>query len=228
MATKYDDLVLLIQANIGEYSSVADKCLDELRLSMTWIGYYLNCDAGNPALLLAEGAYGAAVESVSLTALGLSRPATLALRSHYELSLQYLFYREHPREWKAIASFMGQSILPGAVKKYLRENYVQYGERVSKLEKRSSRNLSDVYGTLSGVAHGYAINSVSKAENPSHLVCSPNVVASIISICHDTSEVLSDVFLSAFDNNWMSVPQHVRDSVAKRYGSVNPTEELSF
>lgn len=228
MANKYDDLITLIQSNVGEFSSIADKCLDEMRLSMSWIGYYLTCDADNPALLLAEGAYGAAVESLSLTAFGLARPATLALRSHYELSLQYLFYREHPREWKTVSSFMGQGVLPSAVKKYLKENYIQYEDRMAKLEKKKTRALSDIYGTLSGVAHGYAINSISKAESPTQLVGSPEVVKSMISMCHDTSEVLSDTFLSAFDSNWMSVPQYVRDSVASRFHGSNTASELSF
>ena len=228
MATKYDDLQALIHSNLAEFAPVADKCLDELHLSMTWIGHYLACDADNPALLLAEGAYGAAVECVSLTAFGLARPATLALRSHYELSLQYLFYREHPREWKTVTSFMGQGVLPGVVKRYLKDNYIQYDERVSKLEKKKSRGLSDVYGTLSGVAHGYAVNSISKAQNPAQLVSSTDAVTSLISLCYDTSELLSDVFLSAFDSNWMSVPQHVRDSVSTRFGGTNPAGELGF
>lgn len=229
MAGKYDDLAALVQSNIGEYTPIADQCLEELRLSMTWVGHYISCDTDNPALLLAEGAYGAAVEALSLVAFGLSRPATLALRSHYEFSLQYLFYREHPREWKTVSSFMGQAVLPGVVKKYLKDNYASFDDRLGKLEKKKTRSMDDIYGILSGVAHGYAINSISKAENPVDLVNPKHIVTSMISLCHDTSEILSDTFLSAFDNNWMSVPQLVRDNASARFGSgVNAGSELSF
>jgi len=227
-SASFTALLDAINGNFAAFSAIAEQCREELKLSMTWIGAFLDGAPGNHAALLAEGAYGSAVEAVSLAAFGLARPSSLALRSHYELSLQYLYYKDHPKEWAGVSTFRAQGLLPSVVKKYLKENYPSFEERYTKLLKVKTRASDDVYGVLSGVAHGYALNAIPLATKPEQILGSIGALTSLKALFHDTAEVISDTCLASFESNWMSVPDYIKESVSNRLNGKNPGTELSF
>ena len=166
----YEGLLAEIARVLPDASPVANDAAEKLQLSLAWIGQCENAGGEHPSRVILQGAYGSAVESVSLTAFGLLRPAMLALRSHYELCLQYLFLKDHPRETQSLLEFRWQAPLPSALTKYLREHAPNFETRFGQLKKNRRRTMEEVYGLLSGVAHGNAINSISSATLPSDLV----------------------------------------------------------
>lgn len=224
----YAQLRLKFETLAAEFDPLAQQALEKLRPSMAWVGHYLNCDAQDSAEILLKGAYGSAVESVSLTALGLVRPAMLSLRSHYELCLQYLYFQDHPREMRSLLDYRWQGPLPAAVKKYLKEHSSSFEPRFSSLSKVRRRTMEEVYGMLSGVAHGNALNSVSIALQPDDLIESAESVTQSIGIFEGVGEIISDHFLSDFSSNWMSVPSVVQADVADRFQGKSPADELSM
>lgn len=221
-------LIDRISTSLTELAPVAVEASQKLKLSMAWVGHCLNSAEGAKSDIILKGAYGCAVESVSLASFGLLRPAMLSLRSHYELCLQYLYFKDHPRELQSFLDFRVQGPLPGVVKKFLKEHSPCFESRLTKLTKVRRRTIEDAYGILSGVAHGNALNSISSATHPADLVEEKEIVKQSIAIYEGVSEMISDIFLSDFASNWMSVPQIVQLDVAERMCAASPPNELGM
>ena len=181
-----------------------------------------------PCEVLLKGCYGSAVEAVSLVSFGLVRPAVLSLRSYFELSLQYLYYKDHPVEWRSVLGYRAQPVLPGNVKKYLRENYEKFERRFTKLSRVKTRKQQDCYQVLSGVAHGAAVNAMSSAVRPVELVETEQVVSQSVSIFHEVGEHAFDVYVSSFEGNWLSLSEETRDELKVRFKEKQAKKELQF
>lgn len=224
----YAELIDAVGHALPKSAIAADAATEHLKASLTWISVHMERDPPHLCDHLLKGSYGAAVEAVSLLSFSLVRPAVLSLRSHYELSLQFLYYKDHPIEWRNVLAFRAQPNLPAVNKKYLRENYAGFEKRFTILCKNKTRRDDDCYDRLSGIAHGTAINSISTATTPKELIESEDVVRQCIEIFNSTGEYLSDVYLSAFEGNWMSLPDFVRTSINYRFDTKNPRVELDF
>ena len=209
-------------------SSYADMCMDHIRRSLVWTGRQMDVGSSTPYDILLNGCYGTAVEAVSLVSFGLIRPAVLSLRAHYELSLQYLFYKDHPVEWRNVFDFRSQPILPGVVKKYLRDNFPKFDRRFKTLLDVRTRPNEDCYQVLSGIAHGTAINSISSATKPADLVESEGVISKSVAVFHDVGEYICDIYVSSFESNWLSLPEMTRDDLEARFGDKSPRAELDL
>lgn len=226
--SQYSDLLKKFDSAVEELEPFANQASEKLKLSTAWIGHYLKVEADENAASLLKGSYGCAVEAVSLTALGLLRPAMLSLRSHYELCLQYLFFQDHPRELRSLLDYRSQGPLPSVVKKYLKDHSASFESRFIALSKVRHRTMEDVYGILSGVAHGNALNSISTSSQPTDMIEKPEAVSQSISIFEGVGEIISDHFLSDFQSNWISVPTVVQHDAAARFQGKKPSEELSM
>lgn len=226
--TDYDALAATVAAKVDANSGVADKCKEHLRLSLTWANLHHQNDRYKHCELLLQGSYGTAVEAVSLLSFGLVRPAVLSLRAHYELSLQFLFYKDHPVEWKSVISFRNQANLPGANKKYLKDFYSDFDARHKSLLAFKTRENDDCYGVLSGIAHGTAIHSIALATKPQELVENDHIVASAKAVFSDVAESISDINVACFDGNWLSLPDLVRADLTSRFVGKTPASVLKI
>ena len=225
---KFRELATVVEAQIAVNSSYADMCMDHIRRSLVWTARQTDVRSSTPYDVLLNGCYGTAVEAVSLVSFGLIRPAVLSLRAHYELSLQYLFYKDHPVEWRNVFDFRSQPMLPGVVKKYLRDNCPKFDRRFKTLLGVRSRPNEDCYQVLSGIAHGTAVNSISSATTPADLVESEGVVSKSVAVFRDVGEYICDIYVSSFESNWLSLPEMTRDDLESRFGDKSPRAELDF
>lgn len=224
----YSALLTLAQSRLASNSVIADACAKHLRLSLAWTAHFMHLHKGIHCDLLLRGCYGAGVESVSLVAAGLLRPAILSLRSHYELSLQFLFYKDHPIEWRNVSSFRTQPTLPGVNKKYLKDNFPTFDDRFKELSKKKVRRHEDCYDALSGVAHGTALHSISQATAPQDLVEENSTLSQAESIFLSAGEFLNDVHVSCFDSNWLSLPESTRSNLEARFSPASARETLTL
>ena len=225
---KFQEFATIVESRIATNASYAERCMDNLRLSMVWTALYMETCSSTPCEVLLKGCYGAAVEAVSLVSFGLVRPAVLSLRSHFELCLQYLYYKDHPVEWRNVLEYREQPILPSMVRRYLRKNYSKFEHRFSQLSHVKTREVEDCYEILSGVAHGAAINAISSAAKPVDLVESEEVVSQSVSIFREVGEHTLDVYVSSFEGNWLSLPNGTREELGARFGRKRPSKELQF
>ncbi len=224
----YNAFAAAVAAQVGANTETADECKEHLRLSLTWTAKNLKSTQHQHCKLLLRGSYGTAVEAVSLLSFGLVRPAVLSLRAHYELSLQFLFYKDHPVEWEGVMSFRKQPNLPRANKKYLKEFYPDFDSRLNTLLATKSREHDDCYDVLSGIAHGTAIHSITSATKPEELVEKKNIVDSAKNVFSDVAETISDINVACFESNWLSLPNLVQENLTNRFEGKTPASELNM
>lgn len=226
--TPYDILLATVSAQLFRSAQIADTCRDFLRPSLIWTARSLQVEPSLHCIDLCKGSYGAAIEGVSLISFGLVRPAILSLRAHYELSLQFLYYRDHPVEWRNVTAYRSQPNLPGVNKKYLRDFYPYYEKRIGRLSKVKESSVDDCYEVLSGVAHGTALDSISSATEPKDLVESKTVVSSAAAIFQSVGETLFDTHVAAWESNWVSLPEIAKELLERRFKDKNPKGELEL
>lgn len=225
---KYLGFSAAVTSAVNEYGPIADRCADNLRCALTWTARHMEVEPRSECKVLLQGGYGSAVEAVSLVSFGLVRPAILSLRSYYELTLQFLYYKDHPVEWRNVKSYRSQPNLPGQNKKYLRDNFPKFEKRFKKLETIKCRANEDCYTILSGVAHSTAINSISAATIPRELIENRETVVQVENIFLEVGECVSDIHVASFESNWLSLPDLVQSNLRARLGDKNPSQELDF
>ena len=226
MAGELSEFTSMVSAQVDLNKDTVEECKEYLQLSLGWIALHLSDERHNHCHLLTKGCYGTAVEAVSLLAFGLIRPAILSLRAHYELELQFLYYRDHPIEWRSVMAFRTQPTLPSVNKKYLRDFFPAFAARFKTLTANCSRAHEDCYAVLSGVAHGTAIHSVSTATKPQELVEDEQTVASAKTVFKDVAETISDINVACYESNWLSLPQLVQENLTTRFVGKQPGTEL--
>lgn len=224
----YSALLEKIEQGLPLNSVIAGKCSEALRPSLFWIGRHMDSINDYCCGELLRGSYGAAVEAVSLVSFGLVRPAVLSLRAHYELSLQFVYYKDHPIEWRTVKQFRAQPSLPSINKKYLRDNYSTYEKRTTALSKHKESEIADCYEVLSGIAHGTALDSISAAVLPADLVEENAIVAATERVFLATGETLFDMHLAIYPSNWVSLHGEVQDILTRRFAAKNPRDELDL
>jgi hypothetical protein len=215
--SKYSDLDKAIALNSQDRMTYADQSEKQFQLSRTWLMKYAAEYDNEIRQALVMGALSAAVEVVAAGYLGLMRSAVFSLRTHFDLAYGWLYYRDHPIEWKAVASGSEQARLPGAIDQYLGKYYSLHKGRWTELEKKASRKIIDPYGRMSAIIHGGYQNTVPKAMKPADIVFPPDIIAQLPSFIYDVSETLSDVFVSCHVGNWHSVPDGVKENLNKRF-----------
>lgn len=224
----YSKFCEAVALQIGNSANDADECLAHLKQSLIWTseasknGEHADCD------ILLKGIYGAAVEAVTLTSFGLVRPAILSLRSHYELSLMFLYYKDHPVEWQNVLEYRARPILPGEVKKYLRTNFSNFEDRWKSLNSVRERKDEECYTVLSGVAHGTAVNSIPTATIPIELIEPHETIEQSIGIYLAVGESVNDIFISCLEGSWTSLSDDAKSALTVRFVGKNPGNELNL
>ena len=228
MADEFDEFISIVSAQVYVNKNTIEECKEYLKLSLTWTELHLAEEGYSHCDLLTKGCYGSAVEAISLLAFGLVRPAILSLRAHYELGLQFLYYRDHPIEWRSVMTFRKPPTLPGVNKKYLSDFFPAFAARFKTLTANCSREHEDCYAVLSGLAHGTAIHSVSTATKPQELVEDEQAVASAKTVFKDVAESISDINVACFESNWLSLPQLVKENLTARFVGKQASTELKM
>ena len=222
------ELAHAIESEITVNAPYAMECMDGIRPSLIWCAEKMKTNSSSSCGIILNGCYGSAVEAISLMSFGFVRPAVLSLRSHYELTLQYIYYRDHPVEWENVKGFRSQPSMPGVINRYLKDNFPKFEHRLKKLSKVKTRSCDDCYHVLSGVAHGAAIHSISSASSPVELLEPESVISQSVTVFRDVGEHICDIYVSSFESNWLSLPEVIRNDLRVRFGDKNPRSELDL
>jgi hypothetical protein len=214
MYTELHNAILITDQSDLKNASDAEKAFD---LSRAWITSFLISESNNQSIMLLEGAFGAAVETVSLTFLRLLRPAVFSLRAHYESALAWLYYRDHPTEWQAVQNRWENVRLPGTNKDFLKKYAQHYEARWKVLSNNHTRlDKDDPYSLLSAIVHGSTAATIPSAKVPADLVFDGVTAAQIIPVIRDTCQFISDIYVASSSTNWESIPERIRADLVGR------------
>ena len=215
----YQELCQALSQQVKINYDTVKCCYRYLRIPLFWVSEHKKLYPDLHCQSLLDGAYGTAVEALSLLSLGLVRPAVLSLRSFYEINMMYIYYRDHPVEWKAVTEYRSQAKLPGEIKKYILQMYPEAGSRSNELQKNKNRKYDDCYEILSAVAHSRALNSIVVANKPDEIISDADTIKQSKEVFLSTAETVFDIYLMVFEGGWLALPNEVQAEVQNRFGA---------
>lgn len=225
--SEYESLRTAICTIEKERLPTTISCQEAFELSNDWLSSETSAHSEKPCAVLLGAAKSASVEVVSTAYLGLMRQAIFSLRTYYELCLAWLYYKDHPIEWKAIEARGEQIPLPGELKKYLKANFAAYDKRLSDLNNVKKRRWDDPYTIMCAFVHGGYITTLPSAVKPKDIVFDTVKISQLPDLIFAVSEFVSDVYVSACLANWHSLPSSVKGALEIRF-STGARKKLGF
>lgn len=190
-------------SDLAERLSVAASPLLE------WLGYLTNSEMTGVCDELIDGLRSSIVESAGYLALGLVRPTLFAMRNQIDVSLSWLFFKDHRVEWDRLRTAGEGFFLKGGVIAYLEENYPRFRQKHGSLTSARTRKEIDPYKILSAHVHTQSPHTLQNYGDLSTLVCQTKQAEECIQLQDEVSEYIGDIFLSVFGTKWASLPNSI-------------------
>lgn len=196
------------------------------RPQLLWLGYLLAHRDTGTARCLIEGVESAIREAAACLILGLARPALNSLRMQIDLTISWLYFKDHPVEWELIQQTGENFKLKKELLQYLKDWHPKFGGRIGILQQIKRRKLLDPYRLLSAHMHGQNELSIPDIKSPADALAKPEVLAEVPLIQVECCEYLSDVLWAVFGDHWRAVPAELMSDLEGRF--VTNTQKAEF
>lgn len=217
--------------SINNFSSVSgpDICLNvesNSILLLHWVKYLTSYHLTGTAddLILAVGS--SLREVAGSLSLGIIRPALFSLRSQIDLVLTWIYFKDHPVEWRYVNTSGEGFKMKKDLISYLALYHECYGTRFGILKSVSLRSEDEPYRFLSAHIHGQSVAVLSNANNLSDLVRPILECNECVKAVYEVTEYLNDVLLAVYTDNWMSLPEEIRIAAESRF--LSPEQKVAF
>jgi len=192
---------------------------------IVWLEYLrASADTGHATVLLG-GVKSAILEVAACLSLGLVRPAMFSLRAQVDMMLAWLYFKDHPIEWKNVEETGDGYKLKKELLRYLSELVPRFTERNALLQQVKSRKLVDPYRVLSAHVHSQSTLTVPNTYSVEKVISTPKLCLECIELQYECAEFLSDVLLSCYADKWASLPDEIVNSARKR---MSAAQEKAF
>lgn len=195
-------------------------------LMMHWLDYLIAAKLTGTANCLLFGTQSAVREGVSCIALGLVRPALASLRLQVDLSLGWLYFKDHAVEWSRVQGTGEGFKLKTELMKYLAEHYPRFKARMGILIECRQRTQDDPYRLLSAHIHAQSEMAVPKIVEPSDIVGSKEHQDEVVRLQFECSEFVNDIFWSVYADRWSALSEVLRHSLDARFKT--PAQRVEF
>ena len=231
MPTDHEVQVQSLIESINNFSGIsgANTCSSVESNSMIllhWIkhltSYHLTGTADD--LILAVGS--SLREVAGSLSLGIIRPALFSLRSQIDLVLTWIYFKDHPVEWKYVNDSGDGFKMKKELITYLGVYHKFYGTRFGILNSIAKRKEDEPYRFLSAHIHGQSVAVLSNANNLSDLVRPSSECNECIEAVYAVAEYLNDVLLAIYADNWISLPEEIRTSAESRF--ISAEQRVAF
>lgn len=221
------ELAELAQKNASTLgASVWDGMEKAARLELLWIGHLLTLEPMNTAQPLLRGVGVSIVEAAGCLSLGLVRPALNSLRAQVDLSLAWLYFKDHPVELRYIQSTGEGFKLKKELLEYFTKWHPNFSRRWGILSKRSTRGRADPYRILSAHMHAQSDAVIPALPKVADIVAPTDQQQEAVTLQNDCSEYLNDIFWCLFADDHMSVPAELKAALVTRFKT--PAERAEF
>src|SRR6185437_8495032 len=184
----------------------------------SWIEYSWTISVDNPARPLLVGAKIALLESAASWGIGSNRGAAASLRTFIENSIAWLYYKDHPVEYRVMAERDDDLLLPKAVKNYLHRANKGYERAWPVLAAAAKRPSEYFYSDISQYVHAHPAFTNFGADIAAIAISQPRD-GKFLNICANADEFLSDIYVVFYRHNWESIAQPVRENLSTRLGA---------
>jgi hypothetical protein len=196
------------------------------KLVILWLQYLRASQATGTANCLLDGIASAIREGVACIALGLVRPSLNSLRLQIDLSLAWLYFKDHPIEWIRIQETGDGFKMKTDLLKYLGDWINLFSTRFGVLRDCKTRTLEDPYRLLSAHIHGQSELALPRVQRLEDIVATPETQDEALKLQQECSEYINDIFWSFFADRWASVPEELRLPLMGRFKT--PDQRVYF
>jgi hypothetical protein len=205
--------------------TLGERCGANSQKLIEWVHWYRTKRRAEWCLDLLTGVEASVREAAGCIALGLGRPAILAIRTQIDLLLGYTYFYEHPAEWRRLSQSGDGFKLKAELIRYHAELTPGFGPRRDVLETAAPPSLDEVYRKLSAHVHGQSSHSVPKIKELKDLVWTESALKEVVEMQAHAARAVS-FFLSAVHGHELTeIPQAFVDDVKS---VLSPKQEKVF
>lgn len=218
LSSQLEKLFNSTQTHINTYGlECYDGILQNTSTLIDTIDYLRNSDEYTQiAIELLNGVQAAIIEVIGCLSLGLVRPALFSMRAQIDMLLAWLYFKDHPIEWKNAQETSSGFKMKSEVLKYLQKYYSEFDTRMRILERNTNRRTSDPYKLLSAHIHSQNNYLTPKVGELEKIVSSIDMCRDCIYVQREVSEYLCDIVICCFGSKWASLPDSLVSSVRSR------------
>ncbi|WP_122208873.1 hypothetical protein [Pseudomonas viridiflava] len=154
-------------------------------------------------------------EAAAFAALGLVRPSLFALRAQLDLMLSWLYFKDHPVEYKSLCRTGDGFVLKKEALRYFTENYTGFGEKFGLLSALNSDKF-DVYRLLSAHVHSQSPFVISEVVSLKDVVREARLLRQCVTLQGDVAQYLSDILFSLGIISNLGLPAAVTENLTSR------------
>ena len=192
------------------------NCVTATDLLLRWIGYLRISISRNVADRLLDAAQATCIEVAGCLSVGLVRPAIFSIRSQLELLLAWIYFNDHPIEWRHVQSYLDDFPMRAVNLKYMRSYNPRFFERFTMLVKYKTRKNDDPYGLLSIHVHSTSPSAAPTIGELQTLVQNTTRCNECVELQKDVSEYLTDVFAAWYADRWHDFPTEITAKLKSR------------
>jgi hypothetical protein len=196
-----------------------------VRLLLEWLAYLRTSESTGTADVLLAGVRAAVIEVGACLALGLVRPALLAMRAQIDMVLAWLFFKDHPVEWRRVERSGDGFQSRSDVIQYLSQHVPGFKYRYKILGHAIDDKKKNLYSLLSAHVHGQSGPFIPKIESIDNLVSPIEQCKEGVELQKQVAAYLADLLMSCFAHNWADMPNSLVDSTRAR---ISPKEGREF
>lgn len=190
---------------------------DNYGILLEWLDYFSSIYDEDIMKSLRLGIKSAIVESIACASIGMLRPCIVSMRLVIDLTLGWLFFKDHPIEWEYVNDTGKGFMLKSDVIAYLEKVCPAYKRRYGVLVQIKSRRSEEPYKVLSAHIHGQNEMLVPTCKTLNDIIDSLERIRECSSLAKDVSEYINDIFLSTGFWSWASLPKNILQTVEKRF-----------
>lgn len=185
-------------------------------LLIRWIEFLNGSKKTQCADELLDGVICAVRETAACLSMGLVRPALFSLRAQIDLVLTWLYFKDHPVEWRNVNQSGEGFKLKTEILKYLMEMYPGFGARFGLLKQTKNRKEEDPYRLLSAHIHAQTTAVVPNVVDLSDAVASAATASECAEIESEVCEYLHDILTCVYLEDHYKFSSEVIDNIMGR------------
>lgn len=211
------ELLSKVETHSGAHGAELCVALEDAATDLlSWMQYLETSEATKSADILLNSVKSAIRETAGCLSLGLVRPAIFAIRTQIDLTLAWLFFKDHPKEWASVQAEGENFMLRKDVLDYLSRYYKPFKGRRALLTQTKTRVLEDPYHVLSAHIHGKGAACVPSIDALSDMVIDHQTCNECATLQAECAEYLSDILWAVFADKWKAVPNPLFLAVKNR------------
>lgn len=186
---------------------------------------FLNAQrTGTDSDCLLDGAISSVREVAGLSGLGLVRPALYSMRMTIDLVLAWLYFKDHPVEWRKVNATGDGYKMKRDLLEYFGEHYFGFKKRWAILANSATRTTADPYRLLSAHIHAQSTVVLPVVTHLADIVKDQALGQESAKLLGEVSEFLSDILVCLFADKWTSLPAAITKAATARIDKKDSSE----